>query len=174
MITIDPRFTDQFKACIQVGLGLVNKIWPITQNIYFKPCTGHSRNGWCKFPRESQKDTYVIGINTMLIHDNDIVTTVVHEVLHSFADSKRDGHKGHWRERVEIMKQTYPQLSGLARCNSYDRDEKQWKYLVKCTKCGQEWKYVKEPSWIDRIRYYRCGKCHTKTLRWSYINLNNK
>ena len=175
MIKIDPRFTSQFQTCIKTGLELVNDLWPITQSIYFKPCTGRSRNGWCKAPSEESrnKDFCIIGINKMLIHDNDIVTVVVHEVLHSFEDARHNGHKGNWIRRVEIMKQTYPQMSGLARCNKYDRDEKQWKYLVKCTNCGREWKYVNEPSWIDDTRHLRCTRCKKKTLRWSYINLNH-
>lgn len=176
MITIDPRFTDQFKACIQVGLGLVNKIWPITQNIHFRPCTGRSRNGYCNTPsKESKrKDLCIIGINQMLVHDNDIVKVTVHEILHSFEDAWGDWHGGHWKERAEIISKTYPQLGTITRCDTFDRDEKQWKYLVQCTHCGKEWKYVHEPSWIDQTRRLTCNSCHKKALRWSYINLNNK
>lgn len=165
MITIDPSFTDQFKTCIQVGLGLVNKLWPITQNLYFKPCAGDSRNGWCQYPNRRHKGVCVIGINKLLLNENDIVTTVVHEVLHSFKDSQKDHHGGNWKKRVAVMKKTYPELSGLSRCNNYNRDENAYKYFVKCSDCGLEWKYSRKPYWFDTASARRrCPDCNTKHL----------
>lgn len=164
MITIDPRFTDQFKACIQVGLGLVNKHFPITQNLYFEPYAKQSPYGWCEHP--SPKKTILrIGINTRMIHDEDIITTVVHEILHSFLDSLYMEHTGIWKERAEFLNKTYPKLGALQRSAHYEMDTSDCPYVVTCTNCKQTWHYKTKPKWFNSIKTdCACPYCKTHTL----------
>lgn len=70
--------------------------------------------------------------------EKEIVTTMVHELLHCFRDSR--GHKGQWKWRATILRDS----TGLniVRCRSLEMDHEKESYkkamVCKCVRCGIE------------------------------------
>lgn len=165
-IKIDSKFSSEFQNCIQIGLAICDKHWAINQELNFVTATGKSRNGWCKILEKGKK--YLIGINTGMVKRDDIIQTVVHEVLHSYPETQYDGHTGEWRKRANIINQEYSQLD-IQRTNHCEKNEAMFKYSVTCTACGRTLaRYVTKPTRMMQNIQHRivaCGFCRSPQLK---------
>lgn len=119
-----------------------------------------SRRGCMKYVGP---DTVSIEISGYMLKypDKEVVTTMVHELLHCFRDSR--GHKGNWKWRANILKES----TGLniVRCRSIEAEEpviKTAKPVIKCRckNCGyiiertSNCKFTRHP---ERYTHRHCG-----------------
>ena len=156
---IAAQFSPMFKKAIAEGVQKCDTLWPITQKIVFDSCKGKSRNGYCK----RISDTfYEIHINTDMIVEEEIMTTVIHEVLHSYPTVFSQGHKGEWLNRANVINQKYGLQ--IQRCNDVEKKLPDPKFIFKCTNCNYTWNYSKTPKWIHRISACTCSICKTRTI----------
>lgn len=108
-----------------------------------------------------------INISAVLLEDgvDDQITlnTVMHELLHTV-----DGcfnHIGKWKKYAEYINQKLPQynIKRLAKESEtgihIERKEPVYRYILRCTNCGQEIKRQKKSKVITNYKRYRCGKC---------------
>ena len=165
MYTYKEKFDPKFKEAIEKGYQLCDKIWPITQQLNFYTCTGRSYNGYCVAAGKNQCD---IHINRLLKNKEDIVNTVIHEILHSYPETlaqARRGviHRGEWARRAAIIKQKYG--INITRCSYKEKTiPKEVKFQFGCSKCQKTWNYYKTPKWIHHMNAAKCPVCHTTTI----------
>ena len=120
----------------------------------------HSRRGCMK---HIYADTVEIEISGYMMNypEKEILTTMVHELLHCFRDSR--GHKGNWKWRANILKEN----TGLniVRCRSIETEEpiiKTTKPVIKCRckNCGyiiertSNCKFTRHP---ENFTHRNCG-----------------
>lgn len=92
--------------------------------------------------RHTKLDTVEIEISGYMLKypDKEVLTTMVHELLHCFRDSR--GHKGQWKWRAHILKES----TGLniTRCRTIEAEEVEKPVIremkptiqVRCKRCG--------------------------------------
>lgn len=121
----------------------------------------HSRRGCMK---HIYTDTVEIEISGYMLNypDKEIITTMVHELLHCFRDSR--GHKGNWKWRANTLKE----ITGLniCRCRTIENenlnDLKHIKPVIqcRCKRCGyiiertSNCKFTRHP---DLYTHRHCG-----------------
>ena len=114
-----------------------------------------------------------INISSWLLEigiDKDIKNTIIHEILHTFDDTK--GHDYKWKYYASyVNKRTNYNISRLANVyqiyNNSGRvrpmEHKHYKWEITCTKCGKVWKWQRLTQkglndFIEGNRYHkRCG-----------------
>lgn len=94
-------------------------------------------------------------------------STMAHELLHTIPGCMNHGPK--WKAEAARVNRYYPELKISRTCSmsefGIDSQERKDKYIVKCAKCGREWKYQRKPQiweWVGRnISPYTCpcGGC---------------
>ena len=171
MLIINKIIPQSIADIIKDGYTKVNSLWPISHTVSFTFNTGKTRNGYC---RKISNTSYLIAINSDLVHKEDILEVVVHELLHSYPElfnqtnskGKRNPHGGEWKRRGEIIRQTYG--INVSRTNNFERSQtykkRETKYRFECSCCHHSWDYTKTPKWINRISEAKCPYCHTKTI----------
>lgn len=100
------------------------------------------------------------------LDDNIIKNTIIHELIHCMPFCNNHGLQfkqyanyinfklGYNISRLGNKKEDYQ------KSNVEYEEEKQYKYKIKCTKCGQE--YLRKRLNSNFIKKYRCGKCMGK------------
>jgi len=94
--------------------------------------TAVGRAGICK--RYKGKGYCTIEVSKFLfqLSDDEIVNTLIHEILHTFKDT--DGHKGMWKVYAnEINKNTKYNITRLVDSSNITID---YKYQITCRNCG--------------------------------------
>lgn len=103
----------------------------------------------------------------MYLEDNIIKNTILHEIIHCipFCNNHGENFKkyakyineklGYNIKRIGNPKEDY-EKSNL----EYVEDNKEYKYKLKCQKCGQE--IYRQRFNVKKIKQYRCGKCGGK------------
>jgi len=167
VITIDSNFSPEFQASIKAGIALIDKIWPITQTLTFTPIRGRTRNGWCRRDDENTP-LYTIGINKNLVNPNDIIEVVIHEILHSYAETCYDHHGGEWKKRADIINQRYPDIH-IQRTGHLKKNISDYKTFVMCNNCEHIYGYTNTPytllkSIARNEGRFRCGQCNSSDL----------
>lgn len=165
MYTYKEKFDPKFKEAIEQGYQMCDNIWPITQTLNFCTCTGRSRNGYCV---QMGKNQFDIHINKLLKNSEDILNTVIHEILHSYpetaAQARRGAvHKGEWARRAAIIKEKYN--INITRCSYKEMTATpDVRYQFGCSTCQRTWNYYSAPKWIHRLKQAKCPICHTTTI----------
>jgi len=157
---------NKFESIINKGFTLVNNLWTINHNCEFKKCTGTSRNGLC---RRLDDNNYLIKINECLVKEDDILEVVIHELLHSYPEVYKDGHKGEWKVRANEIYKKYG--IKVQRTNSFEKSIEKTKrkvsrkvYQFNCWECGRTWYYYRKPKWYNRIDECKCPHCKTYSI----------
>lgn len=117
------------------------------------------RNGECRYIY----GRCVIGISNHMFETNDyeITTTLIHEILHTFKDTRGHDYKWKWYAN-KINEQTD---YNITRCRTIVGHTKQYKYEITCENCGHIYRRYRI-SYDDWARgYYRCGKCKCDKFR---------
>lgn len=128
-------------------------------NVKINNRTQH-RRGCMKFISNEAVEIEISGY-MMNYPEKEILTTMVHELLHCFRDSR--GHKGNWKWRANILKEN----TGLniVRCRSIETEEpiiKTTKPVIKCRckNCGyiiertSNCKFTRHP---ENFTHRNCG-----------------
>lgn len=116
---------------------------------------------------------FSININSSLLEEESCLDglkgTIMHELLHTCKGCFN--HGAEWKRLASIVKSKY----GYDIKRTSSADEKgvtveykpvRYKYIVKCTECGQEIKRMKRCKIVDHPDWFLCGKCngHFKIL----------
>ena len=122
------------------------------------------RLGQCRIITSSLFD---INISEALLKedvDNQItLNTIMYELLHTVPGCFT--HKGKWKLYADYVNKKLPQytikrVSKESEVNiTIDRKQPVYKYILRCSKCGQEVKRQKETKVITNHKRYRCGDC---------------
>ena len=118
-------------------------------------------------------DLFDINISEAVLKDdidNQIALDVImHELLHTVKGCFNHGAK--WKKYAEYIKWKLPQYNIRRVATKGDaaliieRKEPVYKFILRCTKCGQEIKRQKETKVVINYKRYRCGKCGGKLER---------
>ena len=170
---VNNHYKDLIKNCIE-KLAAINI--PISQSISFKENTGFSRYGFCKRTRNKDTD-FTIAINKWFEKDEDIITTIMHELLHTIDGCYNHGKIFHNYANliykaygVKVTVYGNHQLNEKAYKNkgirrnvfkAEDFDNKTM-YLMYCPKCKNTFA-IKKSSFKFGSRWM-CKKCHQKLL----------
>lgn len=108
-----------------------------------------------------------INISAMLLNDDieDQITlnTIMHELLHTLPGCLT--HEGKWRSYADYVNEKLPQYNITRVANvsetgiAVDRKPPVYRYVLRCSKCGQEIRRQKKSKVIMYYKNYRCGKC---------------
>ena len=128
------------------------------------------RLGQC---RKIAAGLFDINISEALLKDDvdDQITlnTIMHELLHTVPGCFT--HKGKWTLYADYVNKKLTQytIKRVAKESevdiTIDRKQPVYKYILRCTKCGQEIKRQKETKVVTNYKRYRCGKCGGKLER---------
>lgn len=97
------------------------------------------------------------------VDDQITLNTIMHELLHTVPGCFT--HKGKWKLYADYVNKkltqyTIKRVSKESEVNiTIDRKQPVYKYILRCTKCGQEVKRKKETKVITYYKRYRCGNC---------------
>lgn len=97
------------------------------------------------------------------IDDQIALNTIMHELLHTVKGCFK--HTGKWKVYAEYINSNLPRynINRVATESETalikDRKQPVYKYILRCTKCGQEIKRQKETKVVTNYKIYRCGKC---------------
>lgn len=118
-----------------------------------------TRNGRCSY----RNGSCIIGISDYMFETNDfeIMTTLIHEILHTFKDTKGHDYMWKWYAK-QISDNTEYQIT---RCRTILSVEKKYKYEITCEHCGKIYNRhrIEYNKWTNH--YYRCGKCKHNKFR---------
>ena len=119
------------------------------------------------------RDLFDISISAMLLADDvdDRLTlnTIMHELLHTVPSCLN--HNGRWKVYAEFVNRRLPQydIKRVAKESEtgivVERKAPVYRYILRCTKCGQENRRQKETKVVVNYKRYRCGKCGCKLER---------
>lgn len=131
----------------------------------FKTVVGR---GWRRTVKYEKFNVHHIEISKWVLELDDIIikNTIIHELIHCIPFCNNHGLKfkqyanyinqklGYNISRLGNKKEDYE------KSNVEYAEEKQYKYKIQCTKCGQE--YLRLRLNKNFTRKYRCGKCRGK------------
>lgn len=128
------------------------------------------RLGQCRVVAE---DLFDINISEAVlkddIDDQIALDVIMHELLHTVKGCFNHGTK--WKKYAEYINWKLPQYNIRRVATKGDialiieRKEPVYKFILRCTKCGQEVKRQKETKVVINYKRYRCGKCDGKLER---------
>lgn len=114
---------------------------------------------------------YIIEVNVDLLDErndlNGLKETILHELLHSCKDCMNHGKE--WKRLAAKVNHTYGY--NITRCSNAEekgvsfhrtttrKTPMEYKYAIKCNKCGQVVRRSKMSKTIQRPDLYRCGIC---------------
>lgn len=122
------------------------------------------RLGQC---RKIDGNLFDISISSVLladeVDDRATLNTIMHELLHTVPGCFN--HNGKWKVYAEFVNKRLPKynIKRIADSNEtgivVERKAPVYRYILRCTKCGQEIKRQKETKVVINYKRYRCGKC---------------
>lgn len=119
------------------------------------------RLGCCKKRVDRGKANYEIEISTMLEDETDrqIKEIIHHELLHTCKGCLNHGQK--WKSQAARVNQIfgYHIKTTAEITDSEDIEEKQYKYVIKCSECGNTGYRMKKSRVVKQPENYRCSKC---------------
>lgn len=153
------------------AIELLNPIMPITQELEWGTMKGKTKLGLC---RRLSDTKCLIKINENITNKDVLLNVIIHEILHSYEDTKYCGHKGRWAERAIEVTQKLGIV--ITRCGNFDKAPTQEEamqvvkkvklYVFKCTSCGKIYKFKKRPRWFKYVDLMRCGKCKCHSIKF--------
>ena len=102
---------------------------------------------------------YVIELSWRLLSaaEGAVRRVLAHEVLHTCPGCANHGPR--WKEYAARMNRAYGY--GIARTDSFEAlgliDERQARYVVRCTQCGRELRRMRRSPLVDHPERYRCS-----------------
>lgn len=133
-----------------------------------------SRRGCCKF-KGTCGASVEISEYMLDLPEKEVLTTMIHELLHTFKDSR--GHTGNWLRRANFIKNVtgynvtrVRTIEGEyeIRKNYYEElDKKREAHTIihKCNNCGCEIVRHRETNFTKHPERYRCSQCGGKFQR---------
>ena len=147
---INILYLDALDVLADLGIE-VETITSVTWNKRFKSVWGR-----CYYSKKT--NTYKIELSTVLnlpeVSWERAMDTMIHEVLHCHKD--RFCHTGEWKRCAELINREYPiyhisRLTSAEEKNVADKINSEYKYIVRCTRCGGENRYRKAGKFVKMI-----------------------
>ena len=123
------KFKEEFKE----GLKILEKVCGVKDDINIQVFNSKGQNtyGRCRQVGDRKYDIY---INQELSKKEDIINTVIHELLHAYYFP--DGHKGRWKVAALKVSEATPYC--ITRCSNKKLNTQPKKvYILTCHKCGK-------------------------------------
>lgn len=120
---------------------------------------------------------FKIQVNATLLDERNgedgLVNTILHELIHTCPDCMNHGTT--WKNYAEIVrkkwgyniKRTSSTEDKHVTTGNLNRKTMTDKYLIKCEKCGNEWRRKRWSGLCENVNRYRCscgGKLHCTSL----------
>lgn len=127
-----------------------------------------SRHGVCKY--HNGKCTIEISKKMFNFEDDEMITTLIHEILHTFKDTKGHNYKWKWYAN-KITNNTKYTITRTRNINGDERAEIKYNWKITCLGCGCVWKQQKMTQRVlkgfeEKRRYHRqCGSHEFKVER---------
>ena len=122
------------------------------------------RFGECR----TRGDVSVIALNEKFLEcPEKCMETLVHEYAHAI--NPKDHHGVEWKSIGDDIGKHY----GVSMSRTTPESEvgikiskpKDIKYIVKCPKCGAQWRYERASKIVQHPEKYRCGHCKCELIR---------
>ena len=171
---VNAHYKELIQDCI-LKLNAINI--PISNSILFKENTGYSRYGYCKRIKNRETD-FVIAINKWFVDDVDIISTIMHELVHTIDGCYNHGNLFH-KYLKEINSKYNIKISVIGNHKLQDRAYKnkgirrnvfkvedynpETMVIMYCPKCNNTFA-IKRSSFRIGARWV-CKKCRVALLR---------
>lgn len=158
---LENLMADCLRQLSDVGIQPCRKIFRIEENRRAK-----KRLGCCKAVREGRREGFVIEVSSAMKEcaDDVIKDVIFHELLHTCKGCMNHGPK--WKSLAAKVNRTYgyniqvradeKQTPGLT--ERKERDS-QYKYEIRCEKCGAVFYRLRRSRVVDHPENYRCSGC---------------
>jgi len=156
---IEKLYEECIKEQVHAGIPFADNIAKIEVNSRAK-----SRFGACRNIKKGTDDCFVIELSEELFKcsDNEIKEVLHHEIIHTCKGCMNHGEK--WKRYALLLNSLYGY--NIKRTTSYEKlgiekpvSKEAVKYIVKCEKCGTEFKRKRKCRLVSNVKEYRCGKC---------------
>lgn len=169
---------ENYQKLIKECVALLNSLnVPISKSVYFKYNSGCSRFGYCKHnvretSSKESKYEYTVAINRYMMRDEDVKTTIIHELLHTI--NHKYGHKGEWKKWAVFVRNSTPY--DVERTASYQLQPAAYRnrkvstngdpatmYVAECPECRMRI-YVRKQRGVTGkgATKYVCKKCRQR------------
>ena len=159
---------DKLKQYISECIKLLEylKVPDLPCSIYFRECAGKFQYGCCsKGSGKYNEYEYVVAINKYLKKEEDVKSTIIHELVHSIFFP--DGHKGRWKQWTKYVDEKTGYNSSLRVSDreliAYNPRKQSIKNMlyVFCPICGKKELAKRNSVCSDKIaRGYMCKDCN--------------
>ena len=147
-----------YQECRQImnGLGFDAKEIPISLN-------GRLTSTLGRYFRKQNK-IEISKVYFLNAEEHFVKNTILHEICHQVC--KEGGHGAEWKKIANYVSLRTPykiqRLADASEIKGVPRKQKERKYVVRCTKCSNEWKYVKMTDSYKNPSKYKCPYCNVK------------
>ena len=141
---------------------------PFSENVRFVVNTrARKRFGQC----QKQGGRYVINISAFMLDErtgmNGLKSTIHHELLHTCPDCMNHGVR--WKTYAAALNRAYGYCVNATNTPEEYRVPQELqplaKYILRCTKCGLEYKRQKMTATVSHPEKYHCGRCGVSLVR---------
>lgn len=107
-------------------------------------------------------------------NEEQIMNTVIHELLHALPICRYSGHTGNWRALAQMVTAKTPYhistYADKADASEFDnrRSSNKAHYTVTCNNCGTVSTFYKRARIIDHPENYHCARCGAKDYHIEY------
>lgn len=155
----------------------INKLWnevkadadsyhiPYSNNIMSVTINTRAKRRWGQTRKVN--GNYSINLNAALLTDNlddqAAKNTLMHELLHTCPNCMNHGYE--WQRWGKIVQSKSNGRYSIERTTSAEKvgipnyHVNHYKYVLKCKKCGYEYKYMKLSKYVQNYEHCRCGVC---------------
>lgn len=151
-------FDEAMQMVTQLGIP-VGKITDVSVNSRFI-------NIWGRCDKNSDKKSFRIQISRKLMEEgtrDGILDTMIHEILHTCP--RCFNHQGLWKKYAQMIYEKYGiDVKRTTSCEEKGMPAYQpkYKYTIRCTSCGREFKYKKRCFVVEHYSLYCCDHCRGK------------
>lgn len=141
-----------------INMDISNRILEVKVNGRLRKAMGRCTHNW-------MNNTYMIEINPCMLADEVEVKqtkgTIIHELLHTCPNCMN--HDFEWLRRAHKVNKAfgynvkqYAEANELKEANVKLKED-EYKYAIKCEKCGAQWKYKRWGKILSNPSMYKCG-----------------
>lgn len=122
--------------------------------------------GWWQAGKDH--DHSIILINEYILDNKEkTINTLIHEFAHALAPA-RSHHNHVWYNIANDIGRKYN--TTITRCENdselcnmiTSHSKETYKYIIRCTKCGHEYKRKRKCGVVEHPEFYTCGHCNGK------------
>ena len=153
--------SDKDKALIEEGIRVLKEFnVPVSDEAIFIYCHGISRFGWCG---KDKQHKFRIAINEDIVSDEEKISTVIHELLHTIPNDGYSMHRGQWKYWAEIISKNtqYKITASVEESKFYKmlKMDNEPTVICECPICHDKRRILERYFYYSPYQYF-CRKCH--------------